>query len=61
MNKVLPNIINEDPSGFIKGRTISENIKLIDDIIQYTDKIKCLAYFYLSILKKRSIRWIGPL
>ena len=40
MKKVLPNIINEDQTGFIKERTIGENIKSIDNIIQYTDKNK---------------------
>ena len=30
VKKVLPNILNEDQTGFIKGRTIGENIKLIN-------------------------------
>ena len=38
IKKVLPKIINEDQTGFLKGRTIGENIKLIDDIIKFTDK-----------------------
>ena len=40
VKKLLPNIINEDQTGFIKGRTIGENIKLIDNIIHYTDNNK---------------------
>jgi len=32
---VLPNLINNDQSGFIKVRFIGENIRLIDSIIQY--------------------------
>ena len=38
IKKVLPKIINEDQTGFLKGRTIGENIKLIDDIIKFADK-----------------------
>ncbi len=33
---VLPSIINLDQTGFIKGRYIGENIRTIDDIIDYT-------------------------
>ena len=32
---VLPNLINHDQTGFLKGRFIGENIRLIDCIIQY--------------------------
>lgn len=35
---VLPSLINEDQTGFIKGRFMGDNIRLIYDIIQY--------YFY---------------
>ena len=32
---VLPNLINHDQTGFLKGRFIGENIRLTDCIIQY--------------------------
>ena len=32
----LPKLINNDQTGFIKGRFIGENIRLIDSIINYT-------------------------
>ena len=32
---VLPKLINNDQTGFMKGRFIGENIRLIDGIIQY--------------------------
>jgi exonuclease III len=35
---VLPNIIDEDQTGYIKGRFIGCNIRLIEDIITFTDK-----------------------
>ena len=34
--KVLPSLINEDQSGYIKGRFIGQNIRLITDIIECT-------------------------
>ncbi|KAL9974171.1 hypothetical protein ACROYT_G011182, partial [Oculina patagonica] len=35
IRKYLPNVINNDQTGFIKGRFIGENIRLIDSIIRY--------------------------
>ena len=35
---LLPSIINEDQTGFIKGRFIGENIRLIDDLLLYTKR-----------------------
>jgi len=34
---VLPNIINIDQTGYVKGRYIGENIRLIQDVIQFTN------------------------
>jgi hypothetical protein len=36
MQKVLPNLINSDQTGFLKERYIGENIRTIADIIDYT-------------------------
>ena len=33
---VLPNVINANQTGYIKGRFIGENVRLISDIINYT-------------------------
>ena len=59
MKKVLPKIINEDQTGFIKGRTIGENIKLIDNIIQYTDKNKMFGLLLFLDFEKAfvTIEW----
>ena len=35
---VLPNLINHDQTGLLKGRFIGENIRLIDCIIQYASE-----------------------
>ena len=37
LQKVIKTIINENQSGFIKGRQISTHIRLIDDIIKYAN------------------------
>ena len=37
---VLPSIINEDQTGFLKGRSISANIRLIDGILRLMEKEK---------------------
>ena len=36
IKKVLPDLIDGDQTGFIKGRTIGENIRLIDGLINFT-------------------------
>ena len=36
LEKVLPIIINPNKTGYIKGRFIGENIRLISDLIDYT-------------------------
>ena len=36
IQNTLPKLINNDQTGFIKGRFIGENIRLIDSIINYT-------------------------
>ena len=36
LEAVLPHVINADQTGYIKGRYIGENVRLISDIISYT-------------------------
>ena len=40
LKTMLPNIINEDKKGFTKGRYIGENIRLLYDVLLYTEKEK---------------------
>ena len=37
MKKVLPNLINNDQTGFLIGRSIGKNVRLIDSIITYAE------------------------
>ena len=34
---ILPNIIHSDQSGFIKGRYIGQNVRVLCDIMEYSD------------------------
>ncbi len=38
MQRALPNVINEDQVGYLKGRYIGQNIRTIFDIIEYSKK-----------------------
>ena len=38
LKKVLPHLINSDQTGFLKGRFIGENIRLINSVIDYAEK-----------------------
>ena len=37
LKNVIPKIINNDQTGFLKGRFIGENIRLLDGIINHTE------------------------
>ena len=59
IRKVLLKIINNDQTGFLKGRFIGENIRLIDSIINYTntEKIRGLLLFVDFEKAFDSIEW----
>ena len=59
VKKVLPNIISEDQTGFISGRFIGENIRLIYDLLQYTDQHKIPGLLLLIDFEKAfdSVNW----
>ena len=38
LENVLPKIINPDQTGYVKGRYVGENVRLISDIMSYTDE-----------------------
>ena len=38
---MLPSLIHPDQMGFVKGRYIGENIRLISDVMEQTNKLNC--------------------
>ena len=59
IEKVLPNIINTDQTGYVKGRYIGENIRLIQDVLHFTDQNKQKGIAIFVDFKKAfdSIEW----
>ena len=57
--KVLPEIIQVNLSGYVKGRIIGEAVKSILDVMEFTKKD--LAYHSLLILKRPLTLLIGIL
>ena len=47
IKSVLPNIITESQTGFIKGRYIGENIRLLEETLDYVEdsNTECLLFF----------------
>ena len=43
LKKVLPHVINNDQTGFLKGRFIGETIRLINSVINYAEKQNILG------------------
>jgi hypothetical protein len=41
----LPTLINNDQTGFIAGRYIGENIRLLFDIMEYAEENDIPGYF----------------
>ena len=53
LKAVLPSIINNDQTGFLKGPSISENIRLIWRVFSDIQKQKkCQDYYFLLTLKR---------
>ena len=48
MEKVLPKLVHSDQTGFVNGRYIGQNIRLLNDIMEYTD-IKKLPGIFLFV------------
>jgi len=52
MKKVIGKLIDEEQTGFIKGRQISENICMIRDILDHTEKEQIEGYLAVADLEK---------
>ena len=59
LQKVLPKLVNEDQVGYIRGRYIGQNIRIIKDIMTYTAKKNLPGYSLLIDFEKAfdSIEW----
>ena len=38
MKKVLPSIIHNDQTAYVKGRYIGESVRLIDDLLKFAEE-----------------------
>ena len=47
LQKVIPSLINSDQVGYIKGRNICENIRIIKDLISFTAMNKSPGFLTL--------------
>ena len=61
LRQVLPKLIDNDQTGFLKGRSIEENIRLIDGIYKYkyTAEKTFLVFCFSLTLKKAfdTVEW----
>ena len=52
MEPFLPKLIYPDQTGFIKGRYIGQNIRLLNDLMSYTESNKISGIFLFVDLEK---------
>ena len=52
IRKVLVSLISSDQTAYVKGRYIGESVRLLNDILEYTDIIKLRPFYFLQTLKK---------
>ena len=55
----LPKLIHSDQTGFMKDRFIGQNVRLLSDLMEYTDVKKISAIFLFIDFEKAfdSIEW----
>ena len=59
MEKVLPKLVHSDQTGFVNGRNIGQNIRPLNDIMEYTDNKKLPGFFLFVYFEKAfdTIEW----
>ena len=59
IEKYLPKLINSDQTGFVKGRYIGQNIRLLNDIMEYLDAKKTSGLLLFIDFEKAfdSLEW----
>ena len=55
MENILPKLVHSDQTGFVNGRYIGQNIRLLKDIMQYTNITK-LPRIFLFVDFEKGIR-----
>ena len=54
IENILPKLVDSDQTGFVNGKCIGQNIRLLNDIMEYTDIKNCQIFFVLLTSKRRS-------
>ena len=59
IEKYLPKLINSDQTGFVKGRYIGQNIRLLSDIMEYLEAKKTSGLLFFIDFEKafNSLEW----
>ena len=59
MEPFLPKLIHSDQTGFMKDRFIGQNVRLLNDLMEYTDVKKISGIFLFIDFEKAfdSIEW----
>jgi hypothetical protein len=59
VQKVLPNIIEHDQTGYVKGRFIGTNIRTVEDVICHSDKYLTNGFLMFCDFQKAfdSLEW----
>ena len=56
MENILTSIINHDQEAYVKGRYIGESIRLITDILEYTEDNSMGGILFFADFEKHSIQ-----
>ena len=51
LKRVLPNIINNSQTGFLKGRYIGENIRILFELLDYVEENEILGMVFFRLRK----------
>ena len=57
MKKVIPNLINYDQTAHVKGRSIGESIRIIDDMLYHADQENLDGILFAADLDKPLTLW----
>ena len=52
MEKILPKLVHSDQTGFVNGRYIEQNVRLLNDVMEYTDIKKLPGSFLFADFEK---------